>query len=351
MTLAPHLPIKYGKPTGKPPTIPQEAKGVGHFFKSFDSRLWLFYRLWEPYAKNYPSNNNISEMNEDDEKDENDNEMDIQATLMILHGSGDHSGCYDELARSLNSMGVAVIALDMRGWGYSDGESMYFHDTDTFVEDLHTLYTRIHDLDPRYKNVGHRFLLGKGLGALITAYAVERHPSNWTGLLGLSGTYSIHPKMPLSLSSQIFVFVLKILSWFLPKLPILKPFANHGHRAATRWKNDKLCCKDYLRIGHGVELLRAMDALPSTLSHTTKLPLLLMSGGHDSVVALEGHKMMIDLHQCSDKSLAVYPHGRHHLLKEPHIKDQVIQDICGWTQLHIIVTTDGAGCGCARYDY
>jgi len=330
MKLAPHLPVKYGFQQIIPPPIPEAEKHVGHFFKSFDARLWLFYRLWEPEQQQQQQNN------------------EIKATLMILHGTIDHSGVYEELAKALNQIGVAVIAMDMRGWGLSDGESMYFNDTDTFVEDLNTLYTRIHD-DPRYENVGHRFLMGKSLGGLITAYAIEKYPTNWTGLIGLSGAYSLDSTM---IMSPIIVIILKILAFCIPKLPI-KPLFDESlivadEDALEQWRNDKLCCKDWLRIGYGVELFRAVDALPASLSNATKLPMLMMIGRDDKVVTLEGHQLMIALHQCTDKKLKVYPGGRHNLLQEPKLKHVVIQDNCEWIRRHTVV--DG-GCGCERLDY
>ena len=327
MTLAPHLPIKYGSPNNEdgkeappPPVVPDDAKDVGHYFQSFDKRLWMFYRHWEP-----PLHNN------DDNNDNNDdNGSRIKATLMILHGSVDHSGVYEELARALNGVGVAVIALDMRGWGLSDGESMYFHDTDTFVQDLHALYTRVHD-HPRYQCVRQRFLLGKSLGGLVTAYAVEKYPTNWTGLLGLSGAYTIDPKM---MMSPLVMAMLTMVARFLPKLPVKPLFDEHlivaDQDALEQWRNDTLCCKDRLRIGYGVEITRAIDGLPASLSYTTKLPMLMMIGSDDEVVTRQGHQLMVDLNQSGDKELKIYPAGRHNLLQEPTLKDAVIQDIVEW---------------------
>ena len=108
MTLPDHSPIKYGSPTNtQPPSIPSHlapTSGRGFFYPSFDRKLWLFCRKWEPELG--PA----------------------KATLMILHGTVDHSGVYEELAeRLVQNCRVAVFAPDMRGWGLSVGESMYFH--------------------------------------------------------------------------------------------------------------------------------------------------------------------------------------------------------------------------------
>jgi acylglycerol lipase len=311
MKLTPHLPIKYGANNisggedNPPPVVPSDARGVGHFYKSFDSRLWMFYRHWEPANT-------------------------IVATLMIVHGTVDHSGVYQELATVLNKHGVAVIAMDMRGWGLSDGESMYFNDIETFVEDVHTLYTRIHDTNPRYQTVKARFLLGKSLGGLVTAHAIQKYPTLWTGLLGLSGAYSLGPSMNVS---PIKHAAIQLVAACCPKLPVKPLFDEHlivsDEQALQQWRDDKLCCKDRLRIGYAVEILRAIQELPKH-NMNMKISMLMMIGSEDRVVTRDGHQLMLDLNASSDKELKVYPEGRHNLLQEPSLKDSVTNDIVNW---------------------
>ena len=81
---------------------------------------------------------------------------------------------YDEIAHSLNQQNIAVFAADMRGWGRSDGESLYFNNLDCFVGDVKAMYDRIHGEDSKYKSVKSRFILGKSLGGLIAAHIFAR---------------------------------------------------------------------------------------------------------------------------------------------------------------------------------
>ncbi len=146
-----HEPIKYGSPydgsvVRGPPAVPEGQ--LGRFYPSSDKRLWLFARRWEPDGE-------------------------VLGTLMILHGTVDHSGVYAELATLLTSKGIAVFASDMRGWGLSDGEPMYFHDLETYVSDVKADYDRIH-AEERFKSVKSRFILGKSIGGLIAAHTVAR---------------------------------------------------------------------------------------------------------------------------------------------------------------------------------
>jgi len=300
-----HCPVKYGFNPDKPP--PRIEGGV--FAPSFDERLWLFTRYWEPPA-----------------------EISVRATLMILHGTVDHSGVYAELAKNLNQKGIAVFAMDMRGWGLSDGESMYFHDVKVFVQDVNACYQQIHEYNPRYASVGSRFLLGKSLGGTVTAFTVASYPNHFTGLLGLAGAYELDPMM---MPGQIVLTILKQLARVAPKLPI-KPLFDPSlivsdAGALQRWQDDPLCCKDRIRLGYIVEVLRCCKALTDdSIVSAIDIPMLMMIGTADHVVTLSGHKLMIEKCCSKDATLKLYKGGYHNLLQEPGLKLQVISDIQAW---------------------
>eukprot|EP00933_Yihiella_yeosuensis_P041850 TRINITY_DN36251_c0_g1_i2.p1 TRINITY_DN36251_c0_g1~~TRINITY_DN36251_c0_g1_i2.p1 ORF type:complete len:368 (-),score=57.12 TRINITY_DN36251_c0_g1_i2:42-1145(-) len=350
-----HTPIKYGHGQVAPALPGIAATGSdpavsGFFTRSWDDRLWMFQRRWLPKGQ-------------------------VEATLMILHGTVDHSGVYAELGKSLADSGIAVFALDMRGWGLSDGESMYFHNVDTFTADVEAAYELIHG-GPRFASVTARFILGKSLGGLVAAFTVAKHPEKFSGLLGLSGAYQVDPRTGIPSSGARFVlnilsalvpkhpekfsgllglsgayqvdprtgipssgarFVLNILSALVPKLPMKKLFDPtlivSDAAALEAWKADPLCCKDKLRLGYLTELLRCTHALEAKVA-TMTVPMLMMIGSEDKVVTLAGHKLMIERSAGTDTKLEIYEGGRHNLLAEPNIKSKVISDIRSWILEH-----------------
>jgi acylglycerol lipase len=310
MKLHPHTPHKYGFDGESPPMVPEEHKNEGHFSPSFDKRLWMFHRRWEP-----PTN------------------VKVKATLMIVHGTVDHSGVYAELAKELVSAGIAVFAIDMRGWGLSDGESMYLDSMDTSVADVDALYQEIHSL-PRYEKVKSRFLLGKSIGGTITTYCIHQYPQHWTGLLGLSGAYKVDPKLS---PSPLVLAILNGAAKLIPKTPVKQLFDEHlivrDEAALQAWMDDTLCCKDKVRIGYIVVGTESLYGLPG-LAAGINLPMLMMYGDADKVVTKAGHELMIQNNQHTDKQLKLYPEGYHNLLAEPSLKVQVTKDIKEWIVAH-----------------
>lgn len=307
MKLQAHSPIKYGFDNSSAPCLPILGSGKSGFRTSFDKRLWMFHRYWEPHE-----------------------DAEVQATLMILHGTVDHSGTYAELAQNLANAGIAVFAMDMRGWGLSDGESMYIDNLDTFAADVNDLYQHVHSL-PRYNTTTSRFLMGKSLGGTVSAFCTAKYPQHWSGLLGLSGAYQVDPKLT---PSPLIIPLLRILAKFFPKLPLKPLFDEHlifaDETALQVWRDDPLCCKDKLRLGYVVNLLECLKLLPQVVKSHLNIPMLMMCGDADKIVTLSGHELMIHANQHSNKQLNIYPNGLHNVLQEPALKSRVMADIQEW---------------------
>ena len=308
-----HKPYKYGFDPFKPPLTPlDQVEKIpfgqeGRFLPSADSCLWLFSRSWVLPPKK---------------------RKDTKATLIICHGTVDHSGVYHELATALVNVGIAVFAQDMRGWGLSDGESMYLNDMEAFVEDVDCFYEEIHKR-PEYATVANRFILGKSIGGLVSAYSVIQHPFKYTGLLGLSGAYKTHSRIAVS---PMPARVVQALNAFAPKFPLKQIFDPtlivKDPDALRKWYDDPLCSKDKVRCGYAIEAWRCKHELPKLVGDIDT-PMFMMIGDDDQVVSLEGLEMMVNCKM--EKNWDYYFLSSHaQLLAEPSLKDEVIGDIKDW---------------------
>jgi alpha-beta hydrolase superfamily lysophospholipase len=47
----------------------------------------------------------------------------IQAVVCLVHGLGEHSGCYAHVAAALTQASYALLAFDLRGHGKSRGQA------------------------------------------------------------------------------------------------------------------------------------------------------------------------------------------------------------------------------------
>jgi acylglycerol lipase len=297
-----HTPLLYGKDKPPVPTdLPSNQRG--EFIRSSDDRLWLFQRQWIPSQP-------------------------ILATLLILHGTVDHSGAYHDLATLLNRAGIAVFCTDMRGWGLSDGESYYFHNVQVFENDVREQQEHICQ---EYPDVKYHFLLGKSIGGLIAAHACCSSNVHVNGFIALSGAFGIDESM---IPSGPILVLLHTLNMVMPKLA-LKPIMSvdllvTDESAQNEWGNDPLVRRERLTVGYVNELLHCKGQIEKFLqeSFPRHLPVLALWGTDDKVVTKQGHDVLCGFSE--NATLKTYTGGRHNLLYEPKLKMQVMSDIRDW---------------------
>ncbi len=93
-----------------------------------------------------------------------------QATVLIVHGLGEHAGRYTHVADALLQAGFGVRAYDHQGHGRSAGRRGTLHTPDGLLQDLCTV------IDDTRRRLPHRplVLLGHSMGGLVVARAVAQ---------------------------------------------------------------------------------------------------------------------------------------------------------------------------------
>jgi alpha-beta hydrolase superfamily lysophospholipase len=102
--------------------------------------------------------------------------------VICIHGVGDYSGWFRNLAPELAVDGSEVYALDLRGFGESQQEGSprgYVSDFDRHLQDI--------DEFVRYFRDQHKgdsvFILGHSLGGVYSIWYAANHPSSVDGLV------------------------------------------------------------------------------------------------------------------------------------------------------------------------
>jgi alpha-beta hydrolase superfamily lysophospholipase len=245
-----------------------------------------------------------------------------RASVVLIHGQGDHSGRYAHFGDALARAGFELSAIDVRGNGRSDGRRGDMPDYDALLDDVDLAVIEARRLDPERA----LFLLGHSMGGqLVTNYVIRRAPA-------MSGVI---------LSSPLLRLALRLPRWkvaFGRALARVHPtytFSNTlksgqlSHDAAFRESLDP----DHL--GHGRITARLAAALidsgEEALADAGRFtsPLLLMQAGLDSVVDTSATRRFAEQVGAADCIFRVYPDSRHELLHDVS-RDQVIADVITW---------------------
>ncbi len=237
------------------------------------------------------------------------------ATVLVVHGIGEHSGRYRRTGRILAEAGLDVYAFDLRGHGLSGGRRVYVRSWDDYLDDLEIRLAAVRE--PGRPLV----LFGHSMGALIClTYACSNRPA--PDLLVLSAP-------PLEAGVPRWQRVLApILGRVAPTLVLANPIAgeqlSHAPAVGEAYFADPLVQpRSTVRLGG--ELFKAMKAGRRGLAGL-HVPALVIHGGADTLVPTAASEPLAAIPGVERR---VLPGLRHETLNEPE-GPQVVAGIVEW---------------------
>lgn len=232
-----------------------------------------------------------------------------RATVIVLHGGGDHSGRYPALVSALVGEGYEAALVDLRGHGQSDGRRWHVDAFSEYVADFDVFHGMLRDRQPGRPF----FVVAHSQGALVaTLWAMERDRGA-AGYVLSSPFFGLAVRPPF-LKEWGARLVGRVVPWF--------PVAT-GIAFADLTSDEEL--QDWTARDHlysrtttprwFVESLRAQaEALRGAARFGS--PLLVLAGGADPIADLGATRRFVEAAGASDKRLSVYDGFRHELFNE-----------------------------------
>jgi alpha-beta hydrolase superfamily lysophospholipase len=204
--------------------------------------------------------------------------------VVLVHGLGEHSGRYAQVAQTLNQWGFAVRGYDQHGHGKSDGARGSLPTDTTLLEDLADVLAHTRSAGSASKAMP-LIVLGHSMGGLVAARLVA------LGLAPIDGLVLSSPALDAGVSA-IQKVLLAVIPKILPNLRVgngLHPeFISHDAEVAAAYQNDPLV-HDRISgrlgafIASGGE--HVLHAAPQW-----KVPTLLLYAGDDRLVNPQGSR-------------------------------------------------------------
>ena len=229
--------------------------------------------------------------------------------IVISHGLGEHSGRYDELARHLVEGGYTVRAFDHVGHGYSPGQRGHVARFQEFTDGLGEAVDQIAAEHPDLPRV----LLGHSLGGLIVArYLLE-------GQDGIAATILSGAALRVAVEVPWWKETAgNLLSGVWPNLSLANEIdsalLSHDEAVVRAYEQDPLV-HDRVTARFYTEFTRTMDEVANSAEELT-LPLLVLAGADDRVVAPEGSMQFHRDAGAEHKELHVFDGMYHEVLNE-----------------------------------
>jgi alpha-beta hydrolase superfamily lysophospholipase len=235
-----------------------------------------------------------------------------KASVLVLHGHGEHLSCYDHVVEQWISSGFAVARFDLRGHGNSGGKRSHIQHFDDYLRDAQAVLDQL-GREPRWQATGRPIVFGHSLGGLIAIQLAFSSQGGFRGL-ALSSPY-------LALAAKVTGFVLwlgRTLSHSWPSFTLSSPVRahvlTHDPQKAAQIESDRMRTPQVTaRFFSEVERVQRVT-LDSAAD--VRLPVYCLAAGNDRVVDTRVTQRWFEHIGSPDKQLSVIPGAFHELLNE-----------------------------------
>jgi alpha-beta hydrolase superfamily lysophospholipase len=234
-----------------------------------------------------------------------------RASLLLVHGLGEHSGRYMPLVERLTELGVAVFTFDGRGHGKSvDGEpDAYFASAEDYLRDIDALFSKAKNHLPGLP----AFLYGHSMGGgFVSAYVLKYQPKA-SGVILSSPAIMEDPG-----TSAILKASAGFVSSYFPRLKALTldpKMISRIPEEVQAYLEDPLVYTKAVPARTGQELYLQMKYVQQN-ARNFLLPLLILHGSGDRLTNPEGSKLLFTQASAEDKTLEIFEGGYHELIRD-----------------------------------
>jgi alpha-beta hydrolase superfamily lysophospholipase len=248
-----------------------------------------------------------------------------RAVVCLVHGLGEHSGRYDEVAETLCRSGYAVSAIDLRGHGKSEGRRGHATSYSALLDDLYQLLEWARERCPERPV----FLYGHSLGGnLVIHYALRRLPR-------LAGVVASSPLFKTAVPPPAWkIYLMKAVYGLLPILTLPTgldtAMLSRDETVVNDYRNDPLV--------HGkVSARLGLDMIRNGLwnmRHATDMPcpVLIMHGKEDRITSYRASRKFA--FSVGEKATLKIWQGCFHELHHEPDKAEIVTYLTDWLNRH-----------------
>ena len=230
------------------------------------------------------------------------------AVVLLVHGLGEHARRFTHVAEAFNAAAVAVVGVDLRGHGDTNGARGHVKSYEQLMDDMDFFLKNTTALYPKIPI----FIYGHSMGAnIVLNYCLQRKP-NIQGVLTTSAWIILGFQPP-----AFMVFLGKAMRNVYPTFTQANSLdtktISRIPAEVKAYENDPLV-HNKISAALGADMLKAADVLRL---HTKPFayPLAISHGTADGLISVEGSKTFYENHKNNspDITLKLWEGGFHEL--------------------------------------
>ncbi|KAG2212730.1 Alpha/Beta hydrolase protein [Mucor mucedo] len=258
------------------------------------------------------------------------------ATVVMVHGFGEHIGRYDRLFSLFASQGIECYGYDQRGWGETGKKSTQFGNNQGYD-------TALKDIDDAILNKKRQdvplFLVGHSMGGGLTLNYLARG-DKYKGVALVTGAIASAPLVTLSMAIPMpKYYALRAVSFVLPSITIqagIDPAGmSHDQDEIKKYLEDPLV-HDFATLATLAGFIDAGSDIIKTKAKLIKTPILYSHADTDPINLYQSTLSAYNLTSSTDKEMKTWPGLFHELHNETMPQRQEVSDYyLDWIKKHI----------------
>lgn len=247
--------------------------------------------------------------------------VEAKASMLIVHGMGEHSGRYQHIGEFFAQQGFDALAFDNRGFGQSSGRRGHVDRFEQFLDDIEQLLAL-------RRTLGHPvLLLGHSLGGLMVAtYLVSKRPQPDLAVLSSPALGAELPSWQRAAAPVLG----RLTPTLFVKGPVQEGILSRDPAVEQSYYGDPLTVQG-ATAGLARQMFRTMDDTSANLDRI-RIPTYVFHGEADELVPQEESLPLRDHPMVSYRS---WPGLRHECMNEPD-KYDVLTEIDQWVEAQLI---------------
>lgn len=245
-----------------------------------------------------------------------------KAVLLLVHGLGGHSTRWEFLSGFFLQNNISCYALELRGFGKTDGIRGHIDSFETYFDDIR----RLHDIIVKENEGKKVFLAGESMGALIAFMMVINGSRSFDGLICLSPAFTSRLKLSLLDYARIASSLL-----FNSEKQFTMPF--DAEMCTRDIDHQKVMDSDVLehRFATAKLLFETLKAqvLSRVLNKKISISTLFLLSGEDKLVVSEDSENIFNSLKTADKEIIKYSE-MYHALSIDTGREKVFADMLDW---------------------
>ncbi len=253
-------------------------------------------------------------------------DQDPKASLIIVHGFGEHSGRYQNLIDTLVPQGFAIYAMDNRGHGKSFGKRGHIDDWEDFRTDVFAFRQLVAEKEPDIP----LFILGHSLGGLIVLEYILSIPD------GVDGVVVSGPALTQGAVNPLLLLASRLISIVMPSFALDTGLESNDisrdPQQVMAYQKDPLV-HSMASARFGTEMNSAAKWVKKHAADL-KVPILIIHGGDDRLVASKSSRAFFEDITLEDKTRIEYD-GYYHETHNDLNWEKPVADVQAWLEKHL----------------